>query len=219
MIRPLRLLAAALATALAALHAADLEVHLTDAAHRPASDAVVSLTALDAPPPPAPPRPDAPTAEITQRHQEFLPFVTVVRVGSPVRFPNRDTVQHHVYSLSKPKKFEFPLYDPGQAETVVFDRAGVVTVGCNIHDWMLAYIVVLDTPWFAVAPDTGIVHLRELPAGRYRLDVWHPRLAAPVTRDLVLGPASADTPLALTLTLKPDRRIRRAPATGPAGYK
>jgi plastocyanin len=187
--------------------AADVTFRLADAkTNQPVPDAVVSLTPLDFALPAAASAGAPP--EIIQQHQEFSPFVTAVRAGSPIRFPNHDTVQHHVYSLSKPKKFEFPLYNPGQAETIVFDQPGVVVIGCNIHDWMLAYVVVLDTPWFAVTSAEGIAMLRDLPPGGYRTEVWHPRLAQPVARTVTL-PADSGAPITLALALKPDRRIRR----------
>ncbi len=206
-------------TAIAALPtpAASVEFHLVDSKSQPVANAVVSLTPLDASIPPAPPA-SAEPPEISQEDQEFSPFVTAIRVGSEVRFPNRDTVQHHVYSLSKPKKFDLPLYDPGKAEVTLFDRPGVVTIGCNIHDWMLAYIVVLETPWFAVTPATGAAALRQLPPGRYRVEVWHPRLAKNLVRDIAL-PASGAPSLDLTLALKPDRRIHRSPDRDSAGYR
>jgi plastocyanin len=176
-------------------------------------DAVVSLVPLDAPVPPV--AADA-RVEIEQEGQEFEPFVTVVQAGTRVVFPNRDTVQHHVYSLSKAKKFELPLYNPGQKESVVFDVPGLVTVGCNIHDWMISHLVVVPTPWFAKSDAKGAATITA-PAGRYRLELWHPRLAAPLTRELVVAegnPGHED----FALTLKPDRRVRRPPGSKGAGY-
>jgi len=212
------LFAALLAAAPSAASAKDddVEFRLVDAKNQPVSDAVVSLTPLDQPAPLASAAPAVPP-EIVQRHQEFFPYVTAIRTGTAVRFPNRDTVQHHVYSLSKPKKFELPLYDPGKAETIVFDQPGVVVIGCNIHDWMLAYVVILDTPWFAVTPTTGAVILRAIPPGRYRAEVWHPRLAQTATHELTV-PAGNAAPLSFSLALKPDRRIRRAPDANRNGY-
>jgi plastocyanin len=164
------------------LAAAPLAIGLRDAAGKPVEDAVVSLVALDSPAlPPAAISPGS-HVEISQQGQEFSPYVTAVAVGTAVMFPNNDTLQHHVYSLSKPKRFEFARYAPGTKESIVFDQPGVVILGCNIHDWMLAYLVVLSTPSFAKSDATGRVAL-EAPAGRYRLEVWHPRLGTPVTRD------------------------------------
>lgn len=189
---------------------------LTDQKDQPIADAVVSLVALDAP---SASVGGAPVVELEQKGQEFRPYVTAVQVGTSVKFPNRDTIEHHVYSQSPARKFELPLYKPGQAETLVFDRPGVVSIGCNIHDWMLAYVVVLPTPWFAVTPATGAARLASVPAGRYRAEVWHPRLAKPETRELTLGADAAETPLAFRLTLRPDRRIRRTPDVAGKSYR
>lgn len=180
----------------------------------PLADAVVSLIPLDA----AVPVPSAfPEIVVAQEDKEYDPYVTPVMVGTRVGFPNRDNVQHHIYSLSKPKRFEKPLYASGSSESVLFDVPGIVTLGCNIHDWMIAYVVVLPTPWFAKSGPTGEALLAGLPPGRYRLEVWHPRLAKPATRELTLGPG-ANPPETVTLQLKPDRRIRRAPDGRSGGY-
>ena len=183
---------------------------------KPVADAVLSLTPLDGQAVPSLAAPVAPAVKIIQRGQEYEPLVTAIRTGSPVEFPNLDTVQHHIYSVSKPKRFEIPLYDRGRTETVVFDQPGVVTLGCNIHDWMLAYVVVLDTPWFATSDTMGRGSVAALPAGRYRLDLWHPRLAKPLTREIVVG-AGAVQAEEFTLSLRPDRRLRRQTGSGAAG--
>jgi plastocyanin len=209
---PLLLLGLAAAGPLAAAPAR-LQVNLTDQKGGPVADAVVSLVPLDAPVPAADP---AQVHEIMQRDEEFTPFVTVVQVGSTVVFPNRDRVQHHVYSLSKAKKFELPLYDPGQAERLVFDQPGLVTLGCNIHDWMLAYLVVVPTPYYVLTAASGSAALTA-PPGRYRLEIWQPRQPTLLTREVALGPDETP-PLVITLQLKPDRRIRRAPVAGSRGY-
>jgi plastocyanin len=194
--------------------AAELSVTVKDAKGEAVPDAVISLYALD--PAAAPtPVPSAAAVEVVQRDQEYSPFVTVIRVGTEVIFPNQDDIQHHIYSLSKAKRFEKPLYAPGAHESVVFDQPGIVTLGCNIHDWMVAYIIVLPTPLFAKTDARGEARLTA-PAGRYRIELWHPRLAAPDTREATLAAGTA--PLSYTLKLKPDRRIRRAPENKPGGY-
>jgi plastocyanin len=186
---------------------------------KPVADAVLSLTPLDGQAVPAAAAPTAPVARIAQIGQEYEPLVTPVRTGSPIEFPNLDTVQHHVYSVSKPKRFEIPLYDRGRTETVVFEKPGIVTLGCNIHDWMLAYAVILDTPWFVKTSADGRASLAALPAGRYRLDLWHPRLAKPITREVTLAAATGAAPEKFDLALRPERRPRRAPAPGAgSGY-
>ncbi len=203
----------ALAAALPARAApAEFPVAIKGPKGEPVADAVVSLTPVDGATVPPP----AADGEIAQQDQEFSPYVTIVQAGSKIVFPNRDKVQHHVYSLSKTKKFELPLYNPGQAESIVFETAGLVTLGCNIHDWMLAYIVVVPTPWFAKSNPLGLASVTA-PAGRYRLELWHPRLATPVTEEITLAGADA-AKREFTLTLKPDRRIRRSNATKSGGY-
>lgn len=176
------------------------------------AEAVISLVPLDA-------AASAVAAdaqiEIAQQGQEFTSYVTVVQAGTKVVFPNRDNVQHHVYSLSKPKKFELPLYNPGQSESLVFEIPGLVTVGCNIHDWMICHLVVVPTPWFAKSDAAGAAKIT-VPAGRYRLEIWHPRgsLAA---KELTLADSAA-TQEAAVLTLKPDRRVKRAVGSRNSGY-
>ncbi len=206
------LLVLTIATRVAAA-SATLTATVKDAKGAPVTDAVVSLIPLDSPAP----APAESPGEIAQQTQEFLPYVTAVQAGTKVVFPNRDTVQHHVYSLSKPKKFELPLYNPGQKESLVFESTGLVTLGCNIHDWMIAYLLVVPTPWFAKTDEQGRTTV-EAPAGRYRVEVWHPRLSAALAQEIVLpadGPLTRD----FSLTLKPDRRIRRGGGTKTGGYR
>jgi len=193
--------------------AAELNVAIKGNKGETVADAVVSLVPLDAPV--SAPAPSAPH-EIAQQNQEYASYVTVVQAGSTVMFPNRDTVQHHVYSLSKAKKFELPLYNPGAAESLVFDVSGVVALGCNIHDWMLAYLVVVPTPYFAKSDDRGAAAV-SAPAGRYQLQLWHPRLATPLTEEITLADGTAAR-REFTLALKADRRIRRGPESKRSGY-
>lgn len=141
----------------------------------PLADVVVSLHAPVATSAPA-------RAVMDQRDSTFLPGVLAVQAGTTVSFPNSDTVRHQVYSFSPAKPFELPLYEGTPLAPVLFDRPGVVVVGCNIHDWMIGYIVVLDTPYFAKTDASGRLRI-ELPAGRYRLQAWHSRgIGEPVSR-------------------------------------
>lgn len=116
-------------------------------------------------------------AVMDQRGRQFEPRVLWVTVGSEVSFPNNDDIRHHVYSFSPTQRFELPLYSGTPSAPVPFPVAGVVTLGCNIHDWMLGHIVVLDTPYAAVAAGDGRVEI-EAPAGAYGLRIWHARLQA-----------------------------------------
>ncbi|HVU16392.1 MAG TPA: hypothetical protein VHD32_05685 [Candidatus Didemnitutus sp.] len=207
-------IAALLVAAPACVDAASLRATLTDAKSKPVEDAVVSATPLDRAKVAAAPLNGV---AVEQKNQSFIPYVTAVTVGTSVLFPNDDTVQHHIYSLSKPKRFEKPLYSPGAREAVVFDQPGVVTLGCNIHDWMIAYIVVLETPYFAKSGDDGSATLSNLPAGRYRVEVWHPLLGKVATREVTLADGAAASE-AFSLALKADRRIHRAPEGKSSGY-
>ncbi len=214
---PNRFVAVALVAASAlAVHAAGtVRVVTKDPAGSPVPDAVAYVQALDSAVEVHPP---AEPVAITQHDQEFDPYVTPVVVGTRVVFPNRDNVQHHVYSVSPAKKFEIPLYIGESTATIVFDHPGPVTLGCNIHDWMVAYVFVLSTPYFAKTGADGTADIAGLPPGRYRLEVWHPRLAGKVGREITIL-ESGDTTQVVSVTLRPDRRIRRAPDAGSADYK
>jgi plastocyanin len=207
-----------LALAAGVLSAADESVrfHLRDASGAPVADAVVSLYTLDGAPAASPPAPAS--VEVVQKDQEFIPFVTAVQVGTAVTFPNRDSVQHHVYSLSKAKRFEIPLYGKSAQESIVFDHTGVVALGCNIHDWMIGYVVVVATPHFAKSGADGTAAVADVPAGRYRAEVWHPRLTEVVKQEIEVRADAAPPEANVMLTLKPDRRIRRAPDAGRGSY-
>lgn len=159
--------------------AARLDVKVTsDAAALP--DAVISLHGS------LPASAAKATASMDQRDMAFVPGVLPIQVGTRVVFPNSDQVRHQVYSFSEARRFELPLYAGTPADPVLFDRTGVVVVGCNIHDGMIGHIVVLDTPHFAKSNVDGEVRM-DVPAGRYRLQVWHPRLRGdPIERELEL---------------------------------
>lgn len=115
------------------------------------------------------------TAEIQQKDKKFMPFVTVIQTGTSVSFPNNDTVRHHAYSFSPAKPFELKLYSGKPAAPVLFDKAGTVVVGCNIHDQMVAYIHIVDTPYFAKTDASGTARLPAIPPGKYVLKTWHPK--------------------------------------------
>jgi plastocyanin len=199
----------------AAVGAGEVSVVATDQKGLRVDELVIWLEPLDAPVPPA--RPEELHATVEQIEEEFDPYTIAVRVGSKVQFPNRDAVQHHVYSLSKPAQFEIPLHGGEETESVVLDQLGLVPVGCNIHDWMLSYVMVVDTPWFGTTDDAGTLQIGELPAGRYQLKAWHPRLRKATEREIIVADTEV-TELSLELKLRPDRRLRRAPTSGGATY-
>ena len=132
--------------------------------------------------------------EMGQQNLQFDPFVLVTPVGGDVAFPNRDGVRHHVYSFSPAKRFELRLYGKGETPSVRFEKTGVVALGCNIHDSMVAFIKVVDTPFAGKSGANGSVVLHGLPSGAVTVRVWHPYLKAAdneMTRQLVLRDAPA----------------------------
>ena len=114
-------------------------------------------------------------AEIRQKDKRFIPLMTAVPTGTAINFPNLDTVRHHVYSFSPAKTFELKLYTGTPAAPVIFDKPGVVVMGCNIHDHMVAYVMVANSPWVGVSDEGGRVAMKGVPAGNYELEYWHPR--------------------------------------------
>lgn len=171
----MRTLILALAAALiggAIAQAADLTVSVRTPAGEPVRDAVVTVKAPGAGA--GAPIKFAWPYRVAQQNIQFDPFVLVVPVGSDVSFPNRDNVRHHVYSFSPVKKFELKLYGHDETRSVHFDQAGVVPLGCNIHDQMIGYVVVVDTPFAAKTGADGTAVIHGLAAGSASLTVWHP---------------------------------------------
>ena len=200
----LRLLIASLLAMIAVpAVAADVTVAVTDDSGRAVANAVVVIDAAGA-------RPAPRRFTISQHDMMFMPEVLVVPVGSTVTFGNLDPFRHHVYSFSEAKKFELKLFGQGEQRAVTFDKAGLVAIGCNIHDQMQAFIQVVDTPFAHKTDASGRVTLRGLPAGAFRLHVWHPYLRAPAN-ELVVAVAAG------TATLPVSVRLRR-PAPIQHGY-
>lgn len=155
--------------------AGDLTVAVRDAAGRPVRDAVITVT-------PASGVPRGPIRfswplRVVQQNIQFDPYVLIVPVGASVSFPNLDRVRHHVYSFSRGNRFEIQLFGRDESRSHVFTSVGVAALGCNIHDQMLAYVKVVDTPWAAKTGATGDVTVSGIPNGGATLRVWHPRLS------------------------------------------
>ncbi|KQP12718.1 methylamine utilization protein [Pseudorhodoferax sp. Leaf267] len=167
-----------------AAHAAGLQVQVQDDAGKPLADAIVFLESAQAKAAVKPLH----LFEIAQASRQFAPQVNVVPVGTAVTFPNRDTVRHHVYSFA-PVKFELKLYIGTPASPVVFDKPGIAVLGCNIHDTMAAWVVIVETPHYGRASADGKLALNDVPPGNYRLRVWH--------QNLPVGAPPTDQPLAL----------------------
>ncbi|HEV8419412.1 MAG TPA: hypothetical protein VGQ43_11805 [Candidatus Udaeobacter sp.] len=195
------------------LLAGSLEVIVKDDKGGPGSDAVAyAVGAASAAP--------KKHAVVDQRDKQFVPYVTAIQVGTAVSFPNSDNIRHHVYSFSPAKKFELPLYSGVPAQPVVFDKVGFVTLGCNIHDWMIAYVAVLPTPYFQVTRQDGRALLKDLPPGQYTVQVWHPGLKGqPEAFAQRVDVGGGTKSLQFTLPLKHDVRAKRAPGLTTGGYR
>ncbi|MGM9515484.1 methylamine utilization protein [Roseateles sp. DB2] len=140
---------------------------------QPLADAVVAVEIK------GPSRTSSSRAEMAQRDRQFQPHVLVVQTGTAVSFPNFDTVRHHVYSFSPIKPFDIRLYSGTPVEPIVFDKPGIAALGCNIHDRMGAFIVVVDTPVFGKTNGQGELSL-DLPPGEHALKLWHPSRLQPL---------------------------------------
>lgn len=163
--------------------AASLEASITDADGLALEHAVVSLHG-DLPRH----APAGTQAIMDQRERQFAPTVVAIQTGTDVAFPNQDDVRHHVYSFSKPKTFQLKLYHGEPSEPVRFDEPGIVVLGCNIHDDMLGYLAVVDTPLFAESTPDGKATIEAAPSGSYTLQVWHPDLGIRyVRREITLA--------------------------------
>ena len=197
--------------------AAQLRVSVKDQHGRPVADAVVLATpdepknALHAKPP---------LDTVDQVDKQFVPYVKPIFVGSRVRFPNSDHIRHQVYSFSPAKKFELPLYAGTDAPPIVFDKPGVVVLGCNIHDWMIGYIYVSDTPFFAKTGLDGSASIDDLPPGEYSVRVWHPSMEKAEQTTLQRVTLTADGPASheWQLNVKPGFRVPRVSGAGSPGY-
>jgi len=204
----------ALSIGAAQAQTAEISATVTDEQGVPIADAVViALAAEGAARPPAKAGERPRGGVVDQVGKEFTPKVTAVLAGTAVTFPNHDDVRHQVYSFAPAKRCELPLYAGVPAEPVVFDKPGVVVLGCNIHDWMIGYIYVSESPYFAKTGKDGKAMIAELAPRTYAVRVWHPRLE--VAEETMQKSVDASRPgrvdVAWQLKLKREVKVRRAP--------
>lgn len=177
--------------------ATGVSVQVNDTAGKPLADAVVFVDPQEGEAPRV-----ARAAEISQRGLKFLPLVSVIQTGTRVSFPNNDKVKHHIYSFSPAKKFDQKLYSGVAAAPQVFDKAGTVVLGCNIHDRMLAYVKVVDSPYFAKTDAAGVARI-DLPAGgKYKVSAWHYNMSGATAEQLLALKAGDAAPLSFKLAQK-----------------
>jgi plastocyanin len=224
-LRALAILAAAVASALfgiCAAAAADFEVAVHDLGDAPLQDAVIYAEPVGGVSGGTPVGHEVAYAKIDQVNKEFVPLVSVVRTNTDVSFPNSDNFRHSIYSFSQPKAFTTKLYSGKQAPPVRFDKPGLVVLGCNIHDMMAAWVVIVDTPYFTKTAASGTGLLKGLVPGDYKLSIWYPgprfepttsqvHVTADGTNHLDIAVDSAGSPL-------PALRARAAPAPGKAKH-
>jgi plastocyanin len=188
------------------LQAATVVVEVFKRDGKPLAGAVVTIEGQEPALPAAPPV----RAIMDQVNLAFVPDVLVIPLHSTVQFPNSDAVGHQVYSFSSARKFQLPLYRGKPYPPVQFDQPGVVTLGCNIHDNMIAYVMVTSAPFFGRTDSRGGWQAGNVPSGRYRVRVWHPLLSEPqeLVRDVEAGGERVGIEFRLSKSLRP------APLTG-----
>jgi plastocyanin len=180
-------------------HAANVTVKVVDQTGAPVADAVVYALPASGKLPASKPAP----AMIDQVKRRFVPMVSVVQTGASVNFPNKDNIEHDVYSFSPAKRFELNLYHGVPANPVVFDKAGLVVMGCNIHDTMVAYLLIVDTPYFAKTDANGSATIANVPSDAYQVIAWHFRQSDPNAQPTQKISATGDASAKFTVALKP----------------
>jgi plastocyanin len=203
-------LACVLLAAPSAPGAAELRLQVKAPDGAPAPGLVVTVTPASGVAPRA--RPVA--VVMDQVDKAFEPELRVIPTGSTVAFPNSDIVSHQVYSFSKAKRFQLPLYRGTPYPPVRFDEPGLVTLGCNIHDAMIGYIVVTDAPWHGQTDALGQWTAADLPPGDYTVHVRHPRMRE--QRDELVAEVRVGPEKRAELSLSLARPLRPAPLKGPA---
>lgn len=174
-------------------HAGTVAGILVDRNGQPTPDVVMFATPLDMPLPPA--KAVEPVV-VAQENSAFAPYVSVIRTGTSVRFPNRDPHDHHLKSFSPAKSFELRVYSKREEPApVLFDKPGDVALVCHFHNWMRGFIYVVDTPHFAKTDGKGQATIANLPAGRYEVKAWAPYMfGSPLTQTVQVA-ATGITPV------------------------
>ena len=143
--------------------------------------------------------------DILQSGKKFAPYLAVVAKGDTPKFTNQDDITHHIYSAVGPKRFSFKLKAEKSKREITFDTTGHVAMGCNIHDWMSGHILVVDTPFYGMTNQLGSIDFANVPAGKYKLSVWHPQLETKnnLQSQMIQLPLSAPMTVKLTADFSP----------------
>ena len=166
--------------------------------NQPSPDLGDAVLYLESPASPSPATAAKPvTIEIAITDKTYAPHVVVVPVGSTVRFPNHDPFNHNVFSVSEPNTFDLGLYGRGEVKSQTFEHPGLVRVYCNVHPRMVAYVFVMENRFYAQPGSDGSFAIDNVPAGRYRLHVWHERIPSEVVKDVAAGGAEPELQVAL----------------------
>ena len=192
---------------------AEVQATVQDAKGKPVAEAVVYLIPAKGK---APAVKKDTIAFMDQVNKQFSPRVLPIQTGAQVRFPNKDNILHHVYSFSEAKSFELPLQKDRKSDPVLFDKPGEVAVGCNVHDWMIGYIFVVDTPWFAMTGKKGDLTIGDVPAGDYKAYVYTPDMKGDYkkTGKKVTVDKKGNGKVAFKIEMKKKSGNSRAPAPG-----
>lgn len=192
-------------------HAGNIAVTASDRNKDALANVAISATPLDKPVPPRTPA----AVQVAQEDRDFVPPVTVIRAGTKVSFPNRDPHDHHLKSTGA-TEFESKIHTKGTPEPLVFEKLGSTIVFCYLHDWMKAYVYVVDTPYFAKTERAGVAVIENLPEGKYRVASWHPDARTQLSTQDIQVTANGTTEIKLAYDLVPKRLGRIKP---PAGTK
>lgn len=141
---------------------------------------------------------------ISQANKSFTPYISVTQVGSSLLFSNQDDITHHIYSASGQNKFAFTIRPGQEVEQAAVEQQNEIVMGCNVHDWMSGYLLVLNTPYFAKTSENGSAQLSIETEGEYQITVWHPQMTEVGHRLIKTVNLKGDTQVSLVLSKKMD---------------
>ncbi len=144
--------------------------------------------------------PSTETLVINQTNKAFSPYLSVIQANQITRFTNQDDITHHIYSVSKGNKFSFKIRAGQSNASTVFDHSSEIAMGCNIHDWMSGYLMVVDTPYFAKSNTLGMANFSHVKSGKYRIVVWHPQMRESNNRLIIEKDINGDSYFSVNLT-------------------